>query len=208
MMSYDTALARIPLIMAGVAVLVAGCDRTDQAQSKAPARAATAQAVSESPTAAGSTVQQQPADSQNNPPGRDTSAEEAAEPVSSPGKEPVTRESDASDAKIIVYYFHRTMRCPTCLSIEQQAREVVEIAYEEELAAGKLEWHAVNIEEEGNGHFEDDFALSSSALVLVEMQGNEVTKWKDLERVWALVDDPFGFQKYVGHELMEFLPES
>lgn len=116
------------------------------------------------------------------------------------------RSAATADAKVIAYYFHRTMRCPTCLSIEQQAREAVETAYSEELNSGKLEWHAVNIEEEGNEHFESDFALSSSSLVLVQMDGDDVAAWKNLERVWELVEDPLGFQEYVWNELTELLP--
>lgn len=115
-------------------------------------------------------------------------------------------ESDASNTKVIAYYFHRTVRCPTCLSIEQQAHEAVETAYSEELNSGKLEWHAVNIEEEGNEHFESDFDLSTSSLVIVQMNGDEVIAWKNLERVWELVEDPLGFQEYVWNELMEYLP--
>ena len=114
--------------------------------------------------------------------------------------------SAAADVKVIAYYFHRTMRCPTCLSIEKQAREAVEAAYLEELQAGQLEWHAVNFEEEGNEHFESDFDLSSSSLVIVEMHGDEVAAWKNLERVWELVEDPLEFQEYVWSELVEFLP--
>jgi hypothetical protein len=111
----------------------------------------------------------------------------------------------AADVKFVAYYFHRTLRCPTCLAIEQQARDAVETGYFEELEAGKLEWHAVNIEEPGNEHFESDFELSTSSLVLVEMKGDEVVRWKNLEDVWELVHDEPAFQKYVWTELTTFL---
>jgi hypothetical protein len=39
------------------------------------------------------------------------------------------------------------------------------------------------------------------------MNGDEVTAWKNLERVWELVEDPLGFQEYVWNGLTEFLPE-
>jgi hypothetical protein len=106
---------------------------------------------------------------------------------------------------IIAYYFHRTIRCPTCLSIEQQSREAIELTYGGELRAGTLEWHAVNIEEPGNEHFEKDFALDRQALTLVELQGAEVHRHKKLERVWELVEDPYGFQEYVASEVGIFL---
>ncbi len=111
------------------------------------------------------------------------------------------------EVKLIAYYFHRTMRCPACLSIEEQAREAIEASYPDELASGRLEWRAVNVEEPGNEHFESDFGLASSALVLVVMRGDEVEKWASLDRVWELVDDPWGFQEYVWSEVAGYLTE-
>ena len=201
------ALARVLVIMAGFAVLVAGCDRTDQTGSEASAQAANAQTVYEVPAVADSSEQQgQPADALSDAPLAPMLQKESTEQEAAATEQSDTGDSGAPDAKVIAYYFHRTMRCPTCLSIEKQAREAVEAAYLEELEAGQLEWHAVNIEEEGNEHFESDFELSSSSLVIVEMHGDEVAAWKNLEQVWELVEDPLGFQEYVWNELMEFVP--
>lgn len=111
----------------------------------------------------------------------------------------------APPTRIVAYYFHRTMRCPTCLSIEKQAREAIEVGYDDVLESGQLEWHAVNIESPGNEHFEQDFKLESSALVLVELAGDEVVRWKNLTSVWELVEDPPAFQAYVWTELADFL---
>ncbi len=203
----NTALARALVIVAGFAVLIYGCDRKSQTESNESTRTVSAQRVGEVPPATGSTRQQdQPLDSAGDAPVTATSTEAAAGPVAIPGKETVAGESDASATRVIAYYFHRTMRCPTCLSIEKQAREAVEAAYPAELETGKLKWQAVNIEEAGNEHFELDFELSSSALVIVELHGDEVAAWKNLERVWELVEDPLGFQEYVWNELMEFVP--
>jgi len=105
----------------------------------------------------------------------------------------------------IAYYFHRTLRCPTCLAIERQAREAVESFYGGELASGTLEWHAINIEEPQYAHFEQDFELTSQSLVLVEMNGERFTRWKLLPKVWELVDDPYAFQDYVAREVSLFL---
>jgi hypothetical protein len=123
-----------------------------------------------------------------------------------PSTPPVsTSQATETSRKYIAYYFHRTIRCPTCLSIEKQSREAIELAFHSELGAGALQWHAVNIEEPGNGHFERDFALDRQALVLVELEGEQVQRHKKLERVWELVDDPFGFQEYVVTEVALFL---
>jgi hypothetical protein len=116
-----------------------------------------------------------------------------------------TNQATETPRKYIAYYFHRTVRCPTCLSIEKQSQEAIEGAYTEELSAGRLEWRAVNIEEPGNEHFEKDFALQSQSLVIVEMTGERVTRWKLLPQVWELVEDPYGFREYVVREVAAFL---
>jgi hypothetical protein len=128
-----------------------------------------------------------------------TQAATASAPVSTTGP------AIAGTSKVVAYYFHRTVRCPTCLSIEKQSREAIELTYGGELRAATLEWHAVNIEEPGNEHFEKDFELQSQSLVLVEMAGKRVARWKLLPRVWELVEDPYGFQEYVVTEVAVFL---
>lgn len=107
--------------------------------------------------------------------------------------------------KVVAYYFHRTMRCPTCLSIEEQAHEAIKAGYGQELRAGRLEWHAINIEAPGNEHFEQDFELETSSLILAEVVNDEVMRWKNLTSVWELVEDPPAFQEYVWTELADFL---
>lgn len=123
-----------------------------------------------------------------------------------PATQPVaTSPATETARKFVAYYFHRTIRCPTCLSIEKQSREAIELAYGGELSAGRLEWQSVNIEEPGNEHFEKDFALERQSLMLVELRGEEVQQHKKLERVWELVEAPYGFQEYVVSEVAVFL---
>ena len=74
------ARVRVLVIMAGFAVLVVGCDRTNQTESEASARAANAQTEGEAPAVAGSTVQQdQPADPPSNVPVVSVLVKETAE---------------------------------------------------------------------------------------------------------------------------------
>jgi len=91
------------------------------------------------------------------------------------------------------------------LSIEKQSQEAIELFYNAELAGGTLEWQAVDIEEPGNEHFEKDFDLERQSLVLVEVEGEQVRRYRKLEGVWELVEDPYGFQEYVVNEVGRFL---
>ncbi|HVP13160.1 MAG TPA: nitrophenyl compound nitroreductase subunit ArsF family protein [Phycisphaerae bacterium] len=113
--------------------------------------------------------------------------------------------SGKAEPKFIAYYFHRTLRCPTCLSIEKQSKETVESRFGGPLHDGTLAWRAVNIESDGNGHFEQDFQLQAQALILVELKDGKVARWKNLPKVWELVDKPHEFQEYVRSELAQFM---
>jgi hypothetical protein len=107
--------------------------------------------------------------------------------------------------RFIAYYFHRTLRCATCLAIEKQSKETVEGDFRGALNDGRLAWQAVNIESPGKGHFEQDFQLQAQALILVEMKDGKVARWKNLPKVWELVENPPEFQEYVRSELSVFI---
>lgn len=132
-------------------------------------------------------------------------ASPAVAPAHSAPQPAATSQTSAAPRTLVAYYFHWTMRCATCLSIERQSREALALAYGGELDAGTLEWHAVNVEEPGNEHFTQDFALQTQSLVLVERAGPRVLRWKLLPRVWELVDDPYGFEQYVVSEVALFM---
>ncbi len=100
--------------------------------------------------------------------------------------------------KLIAYYFHRTQRCRTCLTIEAYAKEVLTDGFPEALETGELEWRLVNLEEPANEHFVEDYELAASALVLVDTQNGAQTGWRNLECVWELVSDELKFKAYVG----------
>ena len=109
--------------------------------------------------------------------------------------------------KLIAYYFHRTQRCRTCLAIEADAEEALRDAFPEELAAGRLEWRAVNVEEPANERFVTDYQLTGSSLVLVYTEGGVQQEWRTLDRVWDLVGDELEFKAYVEAEASVFLEQ-
>src|SRR4030043_382 len=48
---------------------------------------------------------------------------------------------------IVVYYFHTTLRCPTCYKIEQYTQEAVEQYFNKEILAGTLVFKTINFDE-------------------------------------------------------------
>jgi len=122
--------------------------------------------------------------------------------MSQPGAElpPVTMSPE-----VVAFYFHRTIRCRSCLDIEEWARQAIEMHFSGELAAGLVEWRAVNIEEPGNEHYEKDYELRTQSLILIRMKDGKPTEWKNLKSVWELLGDHARMTEYVRAEVLSFL---
>lgn len=108
---------------------------------------------------------------------------------------------------VTAYYFHRTMRCPTCLAIEANAQRVIEAGSADEIADGKLMWIPFNLDKPGGKELEKEFDVSVSTLVLAKMQDGNHTNYKKLEKVWDFIGDPVKFDEYVQSEVTKFLNE-
>ncbi len=109
--------------------------------------------------------------------------------------------------RVVAYYFHTTQRCVTCRMIETFAHEAIETGFADDLEDGRLVWLPVNVQEPDNEQFIQDYQLTSKAVVLVEMAGEEQTRWKNLDQVWFLVRDKKAFQAYIQKETRDFLGE-
>ncbi len=65
----------------------------------------------------------------------------------------------------------------------------------------------MNVEEPANEHFVVDYQITSSDLVLVDTENGRETEWRNLERVWNLVDNELEFKAFVEAEAMVFLEQ-
>ncbi len=116
-----------------------------------------------------------------------------------------TQEPAVSENKVIAYYFHTTVRCPTCRKIEALAKETVETTFAEELKSGALAWRVVNVQLPENRHFTGEYQLFTKSVVIVKIENGKRTAWKNLERVWDLTDDKAAYMSYVGAEIKKYL---
>ncbi len=123
----------------------------------------------------------------------------AGNPAAAPGVGSSEAEAPMEDG-VIAYYFHGNTRCPTCRAIESYAHEAVRAGFAEQLKGGKLKWQVVNYESPGNEHFATDYEIFAPTVVLVEMSDGGQQEWKNLDRVWELVDDKDAFVQYVQSE--------
>jgi len=99
--------------------------------------------------------------------------------------------------KVVVYYFHNTVRCATCMRMEDFSGFAFQAGFPDELKSGKIEWRVVNMQTPENLHFVKDFQLHMSSLVIVRFKDGKQVAWRNLEKIWDHVGDMTDFVKYV-----------
>lgn len=108
---------------------------------------------------------------------------------------------------VTVYYFHRTIRCPSCEKIELLTKMSVDERFGYELSVGEMLWRTVNIDEPQNKHFEDAYRLQTQSVVVSETSGGKEIRWKNLDKVWDLLGDEATFMHYIQEETAALLQE-
>ncbi len=77
--------------------------------------------------------------------------------------------------KVEIYYFHTTHRCPTCLSIEENTKNVLNTYYKKEMDAGTLKLYILCSDDSKNKALVDKYGAYGSTLILQTLHGkNEI----------------------------------
>lgn len=107
--------------------------------------------------------------------------------------------------RVIVYYFHTNVRCPTCRKIEKLTHEIITGQFQQELASGRLVWRMVNTDLPENRHFIDQYQLITKSVVLSrEVRGKE-QEYLNLPKVWELIGSDDQYRAYIRSEVGRFL---
>lgn len=117
----------------------------------------------------------------------------------------VQEKNTQSERKLIVYYFHTNFRCHSCVTIEKLARQAVTDGFSNELKNGRIEFREVNVEENGNEHFTKDYELYTKSVILSDMKNGKEASWKNLEKVWQLLQNEQKFIDYIQTEVKALL---
>ena len=118
-----------------------------------------------------------------------------------PAKTDATAKSGASaDSpadRVVVMYFHRTKRCPTCLKMGGYAEEAVKTGFAPDLKSGKVEFHYIDFQDEKNKAITKGYNVSGPTLIVAKVVDNKVAGRKNLTEIWAKVRDKAAFLEYV-----------
>jgi hypothetical protein len=117
-----------------------------------------------------------------------------------------TLAGEPAPSRLEVFYFHRTLRCPSCINMENFTAGALG-RFPTDREAGRLLWRVVNLDADSDKHFEQDYALEFNSVVLSRyVQGQEVA-WTNLPNVWELVGDKQNFIAYVEMEIAKQLEQ-
>jgi hypothetical protein len=139
--------------------------------------------------------------------GCQASKPEAQKPAVSKEATLATGKADSSQTKVtaqqklIIYYFHGNMRCPTCYKLENYAKSVVETDFADAIKNGKIEWKTVNVEDQGNEHFSTDYKLYTKSVIISTVKDGKESSWKNLDQIWTLVEDQTKYMDYIRKEV-------
>ncbi len=115
------------------------------------------------------------------------------------------RAGEAKQNGVVVYYFHRTVRCPSCTMLEEFARDAVEFGFDGESKKRDLTFEAVNLDDDKNGRFVEHYSLSAQSIVISEIEDGKEKRWKRLDEVWTLLHDEGRVFEYIREEILDYL---
>ena len=124
------------------------------------------------------------------------------------GSSPATRASAAepAPARVDVLYFHRTLRCPGCLDMETFTAEAAG-HFPAEQQSGRLVFRIINLDLDANRHYETDYSLETSSVIISRRVADQETAWTNLPTVWNHVGDKSNFIAYVVMEISNQLEQ-
>ncbi len=102
---------------------------------------------------------------------------------------------------VVVYYFHGRQRCYTCNKMESLADGVVLQEFGDYRRDGWVVFKAVNVQTPEDSHFVQDYALSSTAIVMVERQGGQDVRWRRLDEIWQKIRSEDQYKAYIAENL-------
>jgi hypothetical protein len=120
----------------------------------------------------------------------------------------VPQESLAADApkdRVVVMYFHRTQRCPTCLKMGNYTEEAVTKGLAKEVKEGKVSLHFIDFQDGKNATFTQAYGITGPTLIVARASGEKVAEYKSLQEMWVKSRDKDAFLDYVETNVKAYL---
>ncbi len=113
---------------------------------------------------------------------------------------PAQRPKDHVD----VYYFHRTTRCQTCMSIEKNTLELLNEEYKTELKSGLILFTSVEYETDSLHPLVKEYQIEGPTLLILHTQKGIVKSYDMTEAAFDYaLSNPAAFKKRLGDQINE-----
>ena len=99
--------------------------------------------------------------------------------------------------RVVVMYFHRTQRCPTCLRMGSYSEEAVVKGFPKQIKNGTVEFHYVDFQNKKNAALAKGYKITGPSLTVVKVVKNKAVATNDLKDIWTKNRDKEVFLKYV-----------
>jgi thiol-disulfide isomerase/thioredoxin len=113
----------------------------------------------------------------------------------------------SSSLRVVIYYFHPTLRCTSCLLAESLAHQVVQEHWNDALDQGVLQWRLANIDLPENQSLTRLFAVDFSAVVVASVHDGKHVRWEKISQVWEQVQEPDTFRGRIHGQIMKLLSD-
>jgi len=114
--------------------------------------------------------------------------------------------ADVPSDRVLVMYFHRTQRCPTCLKMGSYSEEAVKGGFAPQIKQGLVAFHYIDFQDKKNAALTKAYRISGPTLIVAKVVGNKVTGIRNLEDIWSKVADEPAFFQYVQENVAALLP--
>lgn len=99
------------------------------------------------------------------------------------------------------YYFHRPLRCYSCLVLETNAERTIKEYFAQQMQDGQVVWMPVNIDDPAAAALQQQFDVRSNGVVLARMENGVCTDSKRLDELWGLLNRTEVFSQYLVDEI-------
>ena len=98
---------------------------------------------------------------------------------------------------VVVMYFHRTQRCPTCLKMGSYSEEAVTSGFAARIKDRTISFHYIDFQDRKNAALAKGYGVSGPSLIIARVANGKVLEFKSLKEIWTQVADRPAFLKYV-----------
>ncbi len=112
----------------------------------------------------------------------------------------LTSQAEYVADKVEVFYFHGTLRCPSCVALERYSRETVEEYFADELAEGKIVFREINVELPENKEVAEKFAARGSSLFTNAIYDDKDHIEEEVS-IWRFIGDEVRFKENLKNKI-------